>query len=127
MMIRNNLIKKINFLIPKRSFSTSNNLSVYNLTPKQYLLGFSLSSIIIGKYTYYVGMSKERNKYKPYNTMVDASLFGAVISIIWPVTFPIMFLFGIQQEIRSLVDRLDEEYEKELKLGTSSDNRRGSQ
>ncbi len=117
-MIRSNLVKSINLLRQKRNFSSSDNLIYlpFGLTPIKYVKGMGVTLITIGGYAYYVGMTKEENKYKPYNTMINSVLFGSVVSLLWPITLPWCFLYASKNEICLLADRLDKEYEKKKKM-----------
>jgi hypothetical protein len=66
-------------------------------------------------------MTKEENKYKPFNTMINSVLFGSVLSLLWPITLPWCFLYASKQEICLLANRLDAEYEKKKKMEEGSD------
>ncbi len=113
-MIRSNLVKRINLLRPKRNFSSSNT-SIYlpfDISPINYLKGMGVTMISVGGYAYHTGMSKKENKYKPYNTMIDAAIFGSFVSLFWPISLPWCFFYASKQEICLLANRLDAEYEK---------------
>ncbi len=106
----------------KRGFSTFEKditdpiIKCFDFSKNNYGKGFFLSGIFTSSVIYYINIKEPVNKYKPYDTAYFSVKQGFMLSIIWPITFPIFFTSGFLRCIESNIKIWDKEYEEnELK------------